>query len=58
MSKNNNFWFFTLCLLLVLTSINGWNIYMRIAVVLNAIVVLLSVILKIRSFTNGKHKEV
>lgn len=57
MSKNNNFWFFTLCLLLVLTTVNGWNVYMRIAIALNAIIVLSSVIFKIRSFMNGKHKE-
>ena len=41
--KNSNFWFITLCALLVIASVNGWNLPLRIAVVANALVVLLDV---------------
>lgn len=41
--KNSNFWFLTLCALLVIASVNGWNLPLRIAVVANALVVLLDV---------------
>ena len=41
--KNSNFWFLTLCALLVIASVNGWSIPLRIAVVANALVILMDV---------------
>lgn len=54
MSRKNDFWFYSLCVLITVASLNGWNTYMRVAVGLNAVVVLSSILLKVRSFINGK----
>lgn len=57
MRNKNDFWFYSLCVLLIIACANGWNIFMRIAVTVNAVLVLMSSILKIRSFSNGRSKE-
>lgn len=41
--KNNNFWFVSLVTLLIIANSTGWSIYSRIAVVANAVVVLMEV---------------
>lgn len=41
--KNSNFWYFTLCALLVTASVDGWNTPLSIAATANALVVLLDV---------------
>lgn len=41
--KNSNFWYFTLCALLVTASVNGWNISLSIAATANALVALMDV---------------
>lgn len=41
--KNSNFWLLTLCALLVIASVNGWNLPLRIAATANALVVLMDV---------------
>ena len=42
--KISNFWFLTLCALLVIAGVNGWNLPLRIAAVANALVVLMDVV--------------
>ena len=39
--KKSNFWFLTLCALLLIASATGWSIPLRIAVAANAVVVLI-----------------
>ena len=51
--KNSDFWFITLCALLVIGSVTGWNIPLRIAVMANALVVLLDVVKKIKVLKKG-----
>lgn len=51
--KSSNFWFLTLCTLLVIASVNGWNLYLKIAVIANAIVVLLDVIKRTKKLKKG-----
>jgi len=41
--KNSSFWFLTLCALLAIASVNGWNPYLSIAAIANALVVLMDV---------------
>ena len=41
--KKSNFWFLTLCALLVIAGVNGWNLPLRIAAAANALVVLMDV---------------
>ena len=41
--KNSNFWYFTLCALLVTASVDGWSLPLRIATTANALVVLMDV---------------
>lgn len=52
-----NFWFITLCALLIISAYTGLNIYLRIAIGANAVVILAEVIRGIRRFTNGRKKE-
>ncbi len=40
MKNNDNFWFITLIALFVIAENTGWNIFMRIAVATNAVIVL------------------
>ena len=51
--KNSNFWYLTLCALLVVASVNGWDIWYSIAVGANAIVVLLDVVKRIKTIKKG-----
>ena len=41
--KKSNFWFLTLCALLIIAGVNGWSVPLRIAVAANALVVLIDV---------------
>ncbi len=43
---NDDFWFISLIVLVVIAVNIGWNIYMRVAVAANAVVVLYSVVRK------------
>ena len=47
--KKSNFWYLTLCAFLVIAGVNGWSTWLRIAVVANAIVVLMDVIKRVRA---------
>lgn len=51
--KSSNFWYITLCALLVVASVNGWDLWYSIAVGANAIVVLLDVAEKVRALFKG-----
>lgn len=51
--KNSDFWFLTLCTLLIIAGVNGWSIPLRIAVVSNALVVLMDVVKKIKALKKG-----
>ena len=51
--KNSNFWFLTLCALLVIASVNGWNLFNRIAVAANALVVLMDVVKQTKTIKKG-----
>lgn len=52
--KKSNFWFLTLCVLLVIAGVNGWSIPLRVAVVANAVVVLMEVVRKIYKFKTDR----
>ena len=54
--KNSNFWFLTLCALLVIAGVNGWSIPLRIAAVANALVVLIDVVRSAKVLFK-EHKE-
>ena len=41
--KKKNFWMVSLCALLAIASTSGWDIWLRIAVASNAVVVLMDV---------------
>ena len=51
--KKSNFWFLTLCTLLVIAGVNGWNLPLSIAVAANALVVLLDVVKQIKTLKKG-----
>ena len=55
--KNSNFWFLTLCALLVVASVNGWNLFTRIAVAANALVVLMDVARSAWTLSKGTEEE-
>ena len=46
--KKSIFWYLTLCTLLISAGVNGWDVFLGIAVVSNAIVVLMDVAEKLR----------
>lgn len=50
--KKNDFWFLTLCALLVIAGVNGWSTPLRIAAAANAVVVLIDVAKSIFDFQN------
>lgn len=47
--KKSHFWYLTLCAFLVIAGVNGWSTWLRIAVIANAIVVLLGVVKSARA---------
>ena len=47
--KKSIFWYLTLCALLISGSVNGWDVFLGIAVVSNAILVVMGVVEKIRA---------
>ena len=58
---NNKFLLISLCVLLIMTTVFGLTLYLRIAIGANAIAMLANVILSFRSFTskrryNATHK--
>lgn len=54
---NKNFWFVSLCALLIISTYTGLNIFLRIAIAANAVVILAEVIGDIRRFINGRKEE-
>jgi hypothetical protein len=46
--KKSIFWYLTLCSLLISAGVNGWDVFLGIAVVSNAILVVMDVVEKIR----------
>ncbi len=54
-----NFWMISLCALLIIASVIGWSIPIRIAVGANAIVILINVIYKLKGYINQQkpHKD-
>lgn len=52
--KKSNFWFLTLCALLVIASVNGWSLPLRVAVAANAVVVLMEVAGRIYEFKKDR----
>lgn len=52
-----NFWFITLCALLIISAYTGLNIFLRIAIGANAVIILAEVIKDIRRFNSGKKTE-
>lgn len=54
--KNSNFWFLTLCALLVVASVNGWSLPLRIAAGANALVVLMDVARSARALIKSTKK--
>ena len=46
--KKSIFWYLTLCTLLISASVNGWDVFLGIAVVSNAILVLMDIVEKLR----------
>ena len=48
--KKSIFWYLTLCALLISASVNGWDVFLGIAVVSNAILVVMDIVEKIRGF--------
>lgn len=51
-----NFWFISLCALLIIASFVDWVFPIRVAVAANSIVILLDVIRDARRFRNGRNK--
>lgn len=52
-----NFWFVTLCFFLIVANNTGMNIFLRIAIGANAILILLDVIKQIWRLKNGRNQE-
>ena len=52
-----NFWFVSLCALLIILSVIGPSVPLRIAIAANAVLILMDVILQVRRFCNGRKKE-
>lgn len=44
--KKSIFWYLTLCALLISASVNGWDVFLGIAVMSNAILVIMDVVEK------------
>ena len=57
MKKSNDFWFITLCVLLVISARTELDIYLRVAIAANAVVVLTDVARQVWRFINGNKKE-
>lgn len=55
--KKNYFWYFSLCALFIIASVHGWDIFLRIAVSANSVVVLLDIWEQIKSKPNTGKKE-
>ena len=50
-------WLISLCVLLVIASVIGWNIPLRIAIGTNAAIILIDVIIRIWRMKNGREKK-
>ena len=55
--KNNFFWLITLCVFLTTATVTGWSIPLRIAVVANALVVLVGVARQIIALKNTEEGQ-
>ncbi len=54
MKVKENFWFFSLCALWIMAANTGYNIWTRIALGANAVIVLLGVIQRVRGYYHGR----
>ena len=52
-----NFWFISLCAFLIIAAVIGWDLWIRIAVGANALVILLDVAREVWRLYYGKRKE-
>lgn len=52
-----NFWFITLCALLVISANVGLNVFLRIALFANAVVILIDVVERLRGLRNGSREK-
>ena len=52
--KDSKFWFVTLCFLMVIANVNGMSMPLRIAIISNAIVVLMGIVAKLRRSIGDK----
>ena len=55
--KNSIFWFVSLCFLLILANVIGMNVFLRIAIALNALIIIVSVIIGVRRMLNVRVSE-
>ena len=55
--KNSVFGFVSLCFLLILANVIGMNVFLRIAIALNALIIIVSVIIKVRRMLNVRVSE-
>lgn len=55
--KKSYFWFVLLCFLIVLANVIGLNIFLRIAIATNALIIIVNVIIKIRRMLNVRASE-
>lgn len=55
--KNNIFWLTTLCVFLTTANVTGWNTPLRIAVVANALAVLVGVVRQIIALKNTEEVQ-
>lgn len=53
----NNFWIITLCVLLILSANIGLSVPLRVAIVANALVILIDVFRGARRLYNERHKK-
>ena len=53
----NNFWFISLCALMIISANIGLSIPLRIALAANAVIILLDVFKKARGLYNDRNKE-
>lgn len=55
--ETRNFWFISLCVLLILSANIGLNIPVRIALFANAVIIILDVIKSVRRLHNERFQE-
>ncbi len=55
--KKSDFWFLSLAALFIIGLSTGWNIWIKTAVILNAVVVLATVVLRAKELYNAGKKN-